>query len=453
MRATMRRWRPLGIALAVGAAASLVLAALAPFLAPNLTYEIQDRVIELLSGNRARTYKIALGTSTGSYFKLGEVLNEHLMGKAGYGLELVSTTGVPKNVAAILDPAQEIHLATVDSASDEAANANELVALAAIERPYFFVMVPNDSPAREVRDLSGAVDTAAWAPGEGPTLGDKVLEYYRLIGPGPATVMRPSGGMVQRLDAGDVTAVTRTQFLSRGLIDTVLDTGRYRLLPINDHESLARAIPGTEPGFIPAGAYGPGRRIPPAPVPTLVLTSLLVARRDLPGRVVRDLLDTIYDPGFARAIHYELTEESGRKVAPYRLHPAAEIYYHRNDLLTSDRMGRVSFVASIVAGAFATMQFVLLLRRNERRKARRSLLLADLEKLRVIRLGIESAPSEADARAMIAEADDLLWKAEQDAAADRLDREGIETLRSLHAVCWRALPHRANAPDPQLTQT
>ena len=111
-------------------------------------------------------------------------------------------------------------------------------------------------------------------------------------------------------------------------------------------------------------------------------------------------------------------------------------------------MGRLSFVASIVAGAFATMQFVLLLRRNERTKARRRLLLADLEKLRVLRLTVEDAPTDADARALIAQADDVLWRAEREAAADRLDRDGIETLRSVHAICWRALQNRARIGVP-----
>jgi TRAP-type uncharacterized transport system substrate-binding protein len=446
----MRRWRPLGIAVAIGVAASLIVAALAPFLAPNLTYDVLDGGKEWLSGNRKRTYRIALGARAGSYAHLGGILNAHLKAKTGYELELVYTGGVPENVAAILDPAKEIHLATVDSASDEAVNARDLLALAAIETPYFFVMVPNDSNVRDVRDLSGPVDPGVRGEGQGPTIGEKVLQYYGLLAPpSPAvTIERPAGrSMVQKLDSGEATAVTRTQFLSTGgLVDTVLAEGRFRLVPIPDHEALARAIPGAAPGFIPAGAYGPGRRIPSAPLPTLAFTSMIVARSDLPGRVVRDILETIYDPKFGRDIQHELTEESGRRAGALALHPAAAIYYHRNDLVTSDRLGRLSFIASAVAGVFATVQFVLLVRRNERKKARRGLLLADLEKLRILRLAIDEAADEGQARALIAQADDLLCHAEQDAAADRLDHEGIETLRSIHGVCWRVLEARSQKP-------
>jgi TRAP-type uncharacterized transport system substrate-binding protein len=450
----MRRQGRLSVAVLIVLAGVLVVASLAPFLAPGLSYQIRNRAAELLSGNRGKTFRIALGSTNGSYYLLGKILNRHLKAKAGYELELVATAGPPENVGALMDPTRNIDLATIDSSSDEAARADGLRALAAIERPYFFVMVPNDSAVREIRDLAGRVNTGARSPGQAPTLGELVLDYYGLIPPlssqpevpSAVAVVRPTGrSLLQDFDSGHMAAATRTQFLSAGLIDDVLNSGRYRLVPIQDHEAIARAIPGTEPGFIPAGAYGPGRRIPPAPVPTLVLTSLLVSRSDLPARVVEDLLDVLYDPRFGRDIQHELTEKEGGMVGQLTLHPAASMYYHRNDLVTSDRIGRLSFVASAAAAIFATVQFVLAFRRNERRKSRRKLLAADLERLRRLRVGIAEAPARAEANMLIAEADDLLWKAEQEAAEDRLDHDGIETLRSLHAICWRALRHRTES--------
>ena len=249
-----------------------------------------------------------------------------------------------------------------------------------------------------------------------------------------------------------MTGATRTQFLQSDLIDGFLNGGNYRLLPIRDHEALATALPGTEPGFIPAGAYGPGRRIPPEPVPTLAVTSLLIARRDLPGRVARDILEAVYDPRFARDIQQEITEESGRKVGVVPLHRAAEVFYHRNDLVTSDRIGRLTFVAWLVGAAIATTQFVSSLRRNERRKSRRRLLELDMDKLRSIRRRADETTDAVETHALMAEADAILTRAEQDAAADLLEPEGIQALRSLHGICCRALQLRPNEV-PSLTQT
>jgi hypothetical protein len=130
------------------------------------------------------------------------------------------------------------------------------------------------------------------------------------------------------------------------------------------------------------------------------------------------------------------------------LHPAAEIFYHRNDLVTSDRIGRLSFVAWIIGAAIATTQFVSSVRRNERRKRRRRLLNVEMDKLRSIRRRAEDATDTAEAPELIAEADAILSRAERDAAADLLEPEGIQALRSLHAICCRALERQSVKPDP-----
>ena len=226
-------------------------------------------------------------------------------------------------------------------------------------------------------------------------------------------------------------------------------TGNYRLVPIRDHEALALALPGTKAGFIPAGVYGPGRRVPPEPVPTITVRQLLIARTDLPGRVVRDILNVVYDPRFARDVQYDLTEESGRELGSLTLHPAADIYYHRNDLVTSDRLGRVSFVASAIAALFTVAQFVSRFRRNERTRSRRQLLTSELAKLQSLRHRIEASADAAIAQSLIREADDLLFNAERDAAAGLLDTDGIHSMRSLHQTCWRAVVQRRDTPEPR----
>ena len=447
----MSRWRQLGIAAGVCAAGLLSLALVLPFLAPDLSYQIKDRVAETVSGNSGRKFRIALGAEKGSYYRLGIILNRYLKEKAGYDLELVATAGVPENVGALLDPARHIDLATIESSSEEGAQAGGVYGLATVGRQYFFVIVPNGSAVKEIRDLAGTINPGVREVGQAPTLGERVLEYYELLAspstPGGRTpavsVVRPTGSsVVKDFETRHMGAATRTQFLHAGLIDEILSDGNYRLVPIRDHAALAQSLPGTEPVFIPAGSYGPGRRIPPEPVPTLAVAALLVARPDLPGRVVRDILDVVYDPRFARDIQYELTEDSGHKVGNYPLHPAAQIFYHRNDLLTSDRMGRLTFVAWIIGAAVAVTQFVSRFRRNERKKSRRRLLASELEKLKSIRDRIDASPDGVEARRLIAEADDILCNAEQDAAVDLVDAEGIQALRSLHGICGRALQQR-----------
>jgi TRAP-type uncharacterized transport system substrate-binding protein len=444
----MRGWRAVGVAAAVSLASAIVVTGLLAFLAPELAYQLKDRSAEVLSGNRSRKFRIALGSKTGSSYRAGTILNEYLRRKAGYELELVVTAS-PGNIGALLNPNQHIDLATINSADDDAAKAEGVYGLAALESQYFFVIVPNDSPVKEFRDLTGPVNPGVREADQPPTLGERVLEYYGLTTPAPGaaaapvSVVRPKlGSNVADFEAGHMVAATRTQFLYGDLIERIFVQGKYRLVPIRDHEALARAIPGTKASFIPAGLYGPDRRIPAEPVPTVSVTLLLVARRDLPGRVARDILEVIYDPRFARDLQSDLTEDWGRNVAGLPLHPAADIYYHRNDLVTSDRLGRVSFVASGIAALVAAIQFFTRFRRSERVRSRRRLLGSELSRLQEIRHRIDQSTDLAEAQSLIREADDLLGRAEHDAAAELLDAPAIASLRSVHEGCWRALTQR-----------
>lgn len=436
----------------MGVASVLVVAGLLQFLAPDLAYQLRDRIREIASGHSRRTFRIALGATTGSSYRMGTVLNRYLQEKSGYQLELVATAA-PGNVGTLLDRSERIDLATINSADEDAARASGIVALAALEPQYFMVFVPNASPVLEVRDLAGPVNPGARQPGQPATLGERVMDYYGLTaappgGPAPrVAIVRPKAGMPADFEAGLMTAVSRTQTLHSDLIEELVSGGAYRLVPIRDHEALAKSIPGTRPGFIPSGLYGPDRRIPAEPVPTITTTQLLVGRADLPGRVVRDLLDVIYDPRFARDLQYDLSEQSGRTVASLLLHPAADIYYHRNDLLTSDRLGRLSFVASCIAALAAALQFVVRYRRNEQVRRRRSLLRAEIAKLDAIHQRVEAVRDPREAEKLMRDAHDLLSNAERDAAAGLLDAPGIDSLRSLHHVCWLSMQQRSPARE------
>ena len=438
----------------VGAAAALltvaVIAALLEFLAPDLSYQVRDRAAETLSGLSGRKYRIALGAMTGSSYRVGTTLNRYLLPKAGYELELVATAS-PGNVGALFDPKQPVDLATINSADEDASKADGIYGVAALETQYFFVIVPNDSPAREFRDLTGAVNPGVREAGQPLTLGERVLEYYGLTRAraqaanpsSPVSVVRPTkAGVLADFANGHMTAATRTQFLRAGLIDDILNPGHHRILPIRDHEGLARSMPGTRAAFIPAGLYGPDRRIPPEPVPTIAVTHLLVARGDVPGRVVRDLLEVIYDPRFARDLQLDLNEAFGRNVGGLPLHRAADIFYRRNDLPTSERLGRLSFVASAIAALVATLQFMSRYRQSDRVARRRRLLDSELAKLRAMRQRLDDVPDVETARRVMREADDVLVDAEQDAAAGLLDTGGIQALRSLHQLCRQAAQDR-----------
>jgi hypothetical protein len=72
------------VAAAVFVVSLVVLAALLQFPAPDVSYQVRDRIAETLSGQRGRTFRIALGARFGSNYRVGEALNRYLKTTAGY---------------------------------------------------------------------------------------------------------------------------------------------------------------------------------------------------------------------------------------------------------------------------------------------------------------------------------------------------------------------------------
>ena len=444
---------------AIVVAILLLLAATSEFLAPELSYRVRDRAAEILSGRADRQFRIALGSTTGSSYRVGTVLNQYLKTRHGYELQIV-TNASPGNADAVLDAAHGIDFSIVNSAGERVVGADGVYGIAALEPQYFFVIVPNESPAQEFRDLSGPLNPGQRDAGDPPTLGERVLDAYGMSPTSEdasprVSIVRPSGaGNVADFEAGLMVAATRTQDLHSDLVTNILANGGYRLLPIRDNVALATFLPGTKPGVIPAGLYGPNRRIPPDPVPTLTVTQLLVARSDVPGRVVRDVLEIVYNPRFAREVRYEITEEAGRNIDGLPLHPAAEFYYGRNETLTSDRLERLSLVAALVTALFAGGQFVTRYRHYDRARRRRQLLGERVDALQALRRRLEDEPDDAVARRLMREADDALGAAEREAAYEQLDASGIESLRSVHRLCASAFARRetslagSSPPEP-----
>ena len=432
---------------AIGVVTLLLLITTLEFLAPEISYRIRDRAAEVLSGQGDRKFRIALGATAGSSSRFGTVLNQHMKARHGYELEIVESSP-PANADALLDRVRSIDFTIVTSATEEVVGAEGVYGIAALEPQYFFVIVPNASSALEFRDLVGAVNAGTRGPADPPTLGERVLEYYGMLTGTAAqsstvSVVRPTGrGIVVDFEAGLMIATTRTQDLQSDLVTGILQNGAYRLLPIRDNVALAASLPGTQPSAIPAGLYGPNRRIPPEPVPTLTVTQLLLARSDVPGRVVRDILGVIFEPRFARDVQYDMTEDAGRFIEGVPLHPAAEYYYGRDDVLTSDRLERLSFVAAFVTALFASGQFIARYRRYDRSRRKLILLAPKVDKLQALRARLEDEPDAAVAQRLMREADDVLGAAEREAAHEALDPDGIESLRSVHRLCASAFERR-----------
>jgi hypothetical protein len=215
----MRSWPAYVRAGGVCVVGIVALTALLEFLAPDLSYGLQDRVREWLTPRAGKRFRIRVGAMTGSAYRVAETLSRHLAARSGYELELVGDAVPGSGIQKLRRGDDAVDLAMASSA-DEVGGVEGVVGLARLDSQFFFVVVPNDSAVREIRDLAGPVNPGAREGDARPTLGERVLDYYGLIGSsadggaGRVSVVRPEKGNVADFEAGRMVAATRTPDLS-----------------------------------------------------------------------------------------------------------------------------------------------------------------------------------------------------------------------------------------------
>jgi TRAP-type uncharacterized transport system substrate-binding protein len=147
------------------------------------------------------------------------------------------------------------------------------------------------------------------------------------------------------------------------LVQNLLDTGEYRLVPFPNVEpfliselhhvggpegSVDRIL--VEPAVIHAGMYLGNSLIPRSECPTVGLRTLLVAGADVPEKTIKRVMQSVFETDFVRRVK----PRSPREIATaYQIHRAAETYLDRDKpLITGTFFEALSKFLSIF-GAFS----------------------------------------------------------------------------------------------------
>lgn len=272
---------------------------------------------------------IAAGTEYGTYAVFAGLLADQLRAVSP-GLEptVLSTEGSLDNVRLLGDGEAALGLALEDGLDRIVADMPEEarpMALARIYENYLQLLVTDDSPIREVGDLRGR-RVVLGAAGSGAAVTAVVLLGAAGLQTRDLTVryMGLAAGL-DRLLENDVDAV----FWSGGIpTPTISKAGRERPLRMIDLGALATPM-SRQSGYrystrkVPPVDYGP-----PSGGTTIGVPNLLLARRDLPHRVAREIVDVMVSradlliPDFVRGLQY-LEPATMIQTGRIPLHPGA----------------------------------------------------------------------------------------------------------------------------------
>ena len=270
------------------------------------------------------TLRVAAGEPGGFYKEFAELLAGELPAT------VLSTTGSVDNLGLVSEGEADLGLTLADAAAAAYAGRSPFTApvpLRAIGRVYenyMQLVVPADSPAQSVTDLSGA-RISLGAQGSGAALfGDRMLAASGIT----ATVdHHPLAEAVAELAAGNVDAILWSGGVPTPALAELHRRRPIRLVDLTDQLAALQAAHGPvyERVAVPDGGYG-------HPVDTIGVPNLLVTHRDLPddvaGAVARVLVTRASRlvPPQALGTQY-LDQRSLIATAPLPMHPGAATAY------------------------------------------------------------------------------------------------------------------------------
>jgi TRAP transporter TAXI family solute receptor len=404
---------------------------------PNQLQRLGSGLRSAFGPGKPQGISMATAGEGGHYYRLGTLIKQEMEKQRNRTVDVLLTQGSLDNIERVRDGRADFALIQGALPEGETVSFEGLAAVTGIGRQYVHILVPNNSPIRTFKDLAGKkVGMGPYKSGNA-ALGKLVFAYFP-----PSTAVQPVYGDIYNIEENfrieKMEAFFTVYDLHAPVLEKLMNTGAYRLVPIPEAEAVAYTIPGCFAGVIPHSVYGPHRNIP-SPTggrfETLQVKTLLITRKEMSGYVVRDLVRVIYSRRFIKQSGFPgLNEENGRQVFDLPLHPAADAFYRRGDPVTADKfeigsafLAGLLFIVSVV-GYFINRYKARLL------KLRKRNIVPYFEEL--LQYGQKMAGEDdiGRLRTLLDRMMDMQRRAEKEWLKGDLDTEHMENLYAIYGI-------------------
>ncbi len=425
-----------GMALRAGSVVlllAILLSGLLLLLAPRQARRMTATLGSGLRGDTDATLTLATAERDGAYFALGKCLAEHLE-MQGYGeVSVLETAGSLENIGRLRAGTADFALIQGGLTED----LSDLAQVSRLNRQYVHVLVPAASAITEFRQLAGRRLGVGPESGGSAALARQVLGFYDFDD--PPTLVTNHGPLDAAFTDGTIDAAFLVYGLFAPAMESVLETGYYRLVPLPEAEAIAAFQPGVTRAVLPAHCYGPDRTLPgSAGLTTLAVDTLLVTRADTPARHVSAMLMALYDVNVQwRARLHRLTEAEGRITRQLPLHPAANAFFSRNDPVSSDRFEIASFFLAGLVCVTSLVHYLLGRRRHRLAEKRRKVITPFFEFMLDMGEATEAADNPETLARLVKDMMAEQRRAERAWLAGALDTEHMENLYAIYNIRTR----------------
>jgi TRAP transporter TAXI family solute receptor len=292
-----------------------------------------------------RNIQIATGAENGQYHLYGSVLAASMQARTGRDVSAIVTDGSVENQQRIT--AGKADLAIIQHG---AVPMSQLVVIAPLYEDVVHVVVRKGRGIQSIHDLADR-NVVLGPKGSGMRVSAiEILDHY---GVNPESLGDKSESYFLEL-ASDETldaAIVTTGYVNADL-KTLLASGSFELLDVNDADALSLRHAHLTPTTIPRSLYHEGPAVPERTINTVATTALLVASSKVPAPLVEEAVVTLYEDyphwesgDSQRKISRMMNATEAAQWAQLPLHPVTRNYFepYKGLVLLKD------FMESIVA--------------------------------------------------------------------------------------------------------
>ena len=289
--------------------------------------------------------KLMTGEAGGLYYQVVELLKDVWHKQTGADLEVVASSGTIANQKALVN-----HEADIAILQGGTVPLDGLSIIAPLYPELVHVIVRKESDIRSISDLKGK-EIIIGLPHSG--MQKSAIEILRYHGiEEDQFEARKTYFMDIDHDTSIEAAIVTAGMMNPDLVK-LLNTGKFRLIPIEYAEAIAMQSPFFMQVLIPKALYGFGTVPTDVDCVTVATTSLLVARDDIHPVVTDHLLKCLFEDTLWIKLPTLYSMEEIRTWSRLRLHPRARQFFH-----PSDRIGYMANVMETLA-AFKELAFAL----------------------------------------------------------------------------------------------
>ena len=266
---------------------------------------------------------LSTGQPGGFYHQVGTELKHAWEKQTQQQLELLTSSGSQENFTALKESKADFALI-----QGGVVDLDGLNIIAPLSTDLIHVIVRKESPIRAISDLKGKSILIGMSGSGMAASALKMLHFHGLDEVNTNLKNAYFTGLDgnQNMDAAIVTA----GILNSDLVE-LLESGNYRIIPIEYAQAFCEKNAFFSPTVIHKGLYRMGDSLLSHDIPTVATTALLVGREELSHEVVDQILLASFEKASYVQSPVMLNIEEVRQQQDLKLHPRAMHYFHPAD--------------------------------------------------------------------------------------------------------------------------